>query len=179
MEKKDDRKNSKIRVLPFDIRQFQYGKLPTVEIDESNPEESIQSKVSIDDLKLPEVLSSRMFQHQVEGVLWLYNLHNKYPGGILGDDMGLGKTFQVTCLLASLFRKSEIIRTLIIAPVSVLSSWLRELNEFLLPYVKNIKIELLSSEVPKNRRQSILRYNILILYINSDNILLYFIIYDC
>ena len=42
-------------------------------------------------LPLPAALEQRMFPHQREGVQWLYNLHHRELGGILGDDMGLGK----------------------------------------------------------------------------------------
>ena len=45
-------------------------------------------------LDLPNELSTRMYDHQKEGVQWMYDLRTKYKGGILGDDMGLGKTFQ-------------------------------------------------------------------------------------
>ena len=45
-------------------------------------------------LDIPEELNARMYDHQKEGVQWMYDLRASYKGGILGDDMGLGKTFQ-------------------------------------------------------------------------------------
>ena len=36
-------------------------------------------------LNLPTELTSRMFDHQREGVQWLYGLHLANKGGILGD----------------------------------------------------------------------------------------------
>lgn len=33
-------------------------------------------------------LHAKLYQHQKEGVLWLWDLHTKNKGGILGDDMG-------------------------------------------------------------------------------------------
>ena len=45
-------------------------------------------------LDLPNALTARMFEHQKEGVQWMYDLRARHRGGILGDDMGLGKTFQ-------------------------------------------------------------------------------------
>lgn len=33
-------------------------------------------------------LTVKLYNHQKEGVLWLWCLHKKNKGGILGDDMG-------------------------------------------------------------------------------------------
>lgn len=118
-------------------------------------EEDLSPSVDISELNLPSELMSRMFAHQVEGVKWLYGLHTYHPGGILGDDMGLGKTFQVNCLLTGLMRSNKIQKVLIIAPVSVLPSWNRELVQHLAPYVKRIGIEMCSAEMTKKRRQKI------------------------
>lgn len=120
------------------------------ELEESNP------AADLSDLMLPEELKTRMFSHQVEGLQWLYGLHYSHPGGILGDDMGLGKTFQVSCLLTGLMRSNKIQRALIIAPVSVLPSWNRELIQHLAPYVKRVGIEMCSSEMSKKKRQKVL-----------------------
>lgn len=47
---------------------------------------------------LPSTIAKKLFPHQREGLKWLWSLHCKGKGGILGDDMGLGKTMQVhTC----------------------------------------------------------------------------------
>ena len=120
------------------------------QLEESNP------AADLSDLMLPEELKTRMFSHQVEGLQWLYGLHYSHPGGILGDDMGLGKTFQVSCLLTGLMRSNKIQRALIIAPVSVLPSWNRELIQHLAPYVKRVGIEMCSSEMSKKKRQKVL-----------------------
>ena len=45
--------------------------------------------------KLPPKVAKILFPHQLEGIKWLWGLHIKGMGGILGDDMGLGKTMQV------------------------------------------------------------------------------------
>ena len=44
---------------------------------------------------LPPKVAKILFPHQLEGIKWLWGLHIKGMGGILGDDMGLGKTMQV------------------------------------------------------------------------------------
>lgn len=45
-----------------------------------------------DDFSLPESIFEKLFDHQKEGIQWMYNLWRESKGGILGDDMGLGKT---------------------------------------------------------------------------------------
>lgn len=44
---------------------------------------------------LPQKIANILYPHQLEGIKWLWGLHIKGTGGILGDDMGLGKTMQV------------------------------------------------------------------------------------
>ncbi|OON20061.1 hypothetical protein X801_04061 [Opisthorchis viverrini] len=44
---------------------------------------------------VPGRIWSRLFEYQRTGVNWLWQLHQKQCGGILGDEMGLGKTIQV------------------------------------------------------------------------------------
>lgn len=74
-----------------------------------------------------------------------------------GDDMGLGKTFQVTVFLTSMMKHHLLKRVLIIAPVSVLESWKRELYQHLVPHVsKKLTIEVASSEMNKIKRKRIL-----------------------
>lgn len=46
-----------------------------------------------------------LFDHQVEGVKWLWEKYCQQKGAILGDDMGMGKTIQVAAFLLALFQK--------------------------------------------------------------------------
>ena len=128
---------------------------PVMRSESTDVEETVVGDIS--ELLLPQELTTRMFSHQVEGLQWLYGLHKSTSGGILGDDMGLGKTFQVNCLLTGLMRSNQIQRVLIVAPVSVLPSWNRELIQHLAPYVKRIAIEVCNAEMVKKKRQQILR----------------------
>ena len=138
----------------IDERQSNHSKpVMKTENDESKP----TLAADIQELLLPEELKTRMFAHQIEGLQWLYGLHYSHPGGILGDDMGLGKTFQVNCLLTGLMRSNRIQRVLIVAPVSVLPSWNRELVQHLAPHVKRVAIEMCNAEMAKKKRQQILK----------------------
>lgn len=107
-------------------------------------------------LPLPTAIDKRLFPHQRYGVQWMYSLHLKNCGGILGDDMGLGKTFQVTSFLTGAVMKSLAQKILILAPVSVLQNWERELNQFLKPEIPNVSIVLMTSEMTKKKRQKLL-----------------------
>ena len=112
---------------------------------------------TLEDLNLPEELMSRLYAHQQQGVEWLHSLHSStYTGGILGDDMGLGKTFQVVVFLTSLLRTGSAQRVLIVAPVSVLQSWHRELTEHMRPHVRRVLIETAGSDSSKKKRQRLL-----------------------
>ncbi|VDP53273.1 unnamed protein product [Schistosoma margrebowiei] len=51
---------------------------------------------------VPGSVWCRLFDYQRKGVKWLWDLHQKGYGGIIGDEMGLGKTIQIIALLAGL-----------------------------------------------------------------------------
>lgn len=53
------------------------------------------SGVMLKPYKLPGRIFKMLYPHQREGLRWLWVLHCRGTGGILGDDMGLGKTMQV------------------------------------------------------------------------------------
>lgn len=78
--------------------------------------------------KLPRRLFQMLYRHQQEGLRWLWALHCKATGGILADEMGLGKTMLVSGFLAGLFHSGLIKRSLIVAPKSVLTHWVKELS---------------------------------------------------
>ncbi|XP_065180569.1 DNA excision repair protein ERCC-6-like [Sycon ciliatum] len=72
----------------------------------------------------------KLYAHQRKGVQWLLDLHEKGCGGILADDMGLGKTVQITVYLASLVATERIHSALVMAPVSVLTAWQKEIKKW-------------------------------------------------
>ncbi|KAK9068214.1 hypothetical protein SSX86_012325 [Deinandra increscens subsp. villosa] len=77
---------------------------------------------------LPSKISNILYPHQREGLKWLWSLHCKGKGGILGDDMGLGKTMQICGFLAGLFHSNLIKRVLVVAPKTLLPHWMKELG---------------------------------------------------
>ncbi len=83
----------------------------------------------------PAALQAQLRDYQLEGYRWLSKLSYWGLGGCLADDMGLGKTVQA---LAVLIDRAEQGPTLVVAPTSVGTNWLRETERFaptLRPYL--------------------------------------------
>ncbi len=88
--------------------------------------------------KKPRNLKATLRPYQEAGFQWLSFLHEIGSGGVLADDMGLGKTVQTITLLLAVkaqIEKSEEdkkkkFRALIVAPTSVVTNWLREMDKF-------------------------------------------------
>lgn len=79
----------------------------------------------------PESISGTMKDYQVVGLKWLADLHKNGVNGILGDEMGLGKTLQTISLLAYLKESRSVSGPhLIVAPLSVLESWINEFKKW-------------------------------------------------
>jgi superfamily II DNA or RNA helicase len=91
---------------------------------------------------VPRDLRAMLRPYQVEGYHWLSRLWDARIGGILADDMGLGKTLQVIAVLARAHDRGELGSrvsvpaaqgrgpVLVIAPTSVVGTWLGELETF-------------------------------------------------
>ncbi|KAF6170510.1 hypothetical protein GIB67_031918 [Kingdonia uniflora] len=77
---------------------------------------------------LPAKIAKILYPHQRDGLRWLWSLHSRGTGGILGDDMGLGKTMQICSFLAGLFHSNLIKRVLVVAPKTLLAHWIKELS---------------------------------------------------
>jgi superfamily II DNA or RNA helicase len=76
--------------------------------------------------ELAGALASRLYDHQRDGVRWMWNLQLQGRGGILADDMGLGKTLQVAAFAAGLLRSRAAKRVLCLAPTTLLPHWGKE-----------------------------------------------------
>ena len=75
----------------------------------------------------PRALQAELRDYQVAGYHWLAKLSHWGLGGCLADDMGLGKTVQA---LGVLIDRAKMGPTLIVAPTSVGSNWVREAERF-------------------------------------------------
>ncbi|HSQ66819.1 MAG TPA: DEAD/DEAH box helicase, partial [Polyangiaceae bacterium] len=89
--------------------------------------------------KKPRNLKAQLRPYQEAGFQWLAFLHEIGSGGVLADDMGLGKTVQTIALMLYVKsldkeveegKKKKKFRALIVAPTSVVTNWLREMDKF-------------------------------------------------
>ena len=86
---------------------------------------------SLPQAPLPDGLHATLRPYQVTGFRWLSFLWQARLGGILADDMGLGKTLQALALVAAAKERGELDRpVLVVAPTSVLGTWVAEAARF-------------------------------------------------
>src|SRR5690606_9045808 len=92
---------------------------------------------AMEKLPQPEGFHGELRPYQQKGLNWMAFLDRFGLGACLADDMGLGKTIQLIALLLHEREKrsgdseaSAIGPTLLIAPTSVMSNWVRELERF-------------------------------------------------
>ncbi len=76
---------------------------------------------------VPSTLQAELRPYQHEGFLWLSRLCKRGFGACLADDMGLGKTVQA---LAVMLEHAPLGPTLVVAPASVCTNWVREISRF-------------------------------------------------
>ncbi|KAL7719226.1 DNA repair and recombination protein RAD26 [Entamoeba marina] len=94
-------------------------------------------------------LFSHLYTHQRVGLNWMFELHKLKKGGIIGDEMGLGKTLMILSLIEALqsceyyyAQHTEIPNekkgglkgtngnVLIVAPLTLVSHWVKEAHRF-------------------------------------------------
>ncbi|KAF7988961.1 hypothetical protein HCN44_007271 [Aphidius gifuensis] len=89
--------------------------------------------------KVPKLIWKKLYEYQKVSVRWLWELHGRGLGGLLGDEMGLGKTVQIIAFLAGL-DCSELLSdgsrfrglgpTLIICPATLLEQWVEHFHNW-------------------------------------------------
>ncbi|MGD7788030.1 SNF2-related protein [Propionibacteriaceae bacterium Y1700] len=81
--------------------------------------------------EVPDALRATLRPYQLDGFRWLSLLWDLGLGGILADDMGLGKTLQVLATALRAKERGELTDPMVIvAPTSVLATWVGEVERF-------------------------------------------------
>ncbi|HYO86484.1 MAG TPA: DEAD/DEAH box helicase [Dermatophilaceae bacterium] len=80
---------------------------------------------------VPAGVQAQLRPYQVDGFRWLSMLWDAGLGGVLADDMGLGKTLQTLTLLAGEAERGQLTApVLVVAPTSVVGTWVAEAAKF-------------------------------------------------
>lgn len=98
-------------------------------------------------------IERQLYAYQKEGLLWMWDLHLRKRGGVLGDDMGLGKTIQVVAFLSGMFDGDMIKCALLIMPVSLIANWKKEFQA----WAPGIAIHEYHSGSKKERQKNLAR----------------------
>jgi superfamily II DNA or RNA helicase len=92
--------------------------------------ESVKA-MHVRDGDVPVGLRASLRAYQKQGLGWLQFLTELRAGGILADDMGLGKTLTTLALLQWRKEREPAQKpSLVVAPTSVITNWLREASRF-------------------------------------------------
>lgn len=110
--------------------------------------------------------NGKLFPYQESGVKWLSYMADNKCGCILADSMGLGKTVQIILLLAHLKNTVSNFHGLVIAPVSLLENWRREIIKF----YPSLNVHINYGEERINYYKELLDYDVIITsYANAQN----------
>ncbi len=97
----------------------------------------------------PAALTAELRPYQRDGFGWLASLWDLELGGILADDMGLGKTLQTLALVChARVRDPDVAPFLVVAPTSVVSSWVDEAGRF----APALRVEAVTDTLAKSGR---------------------------
>ncbi|XP_063983624.1 DNA excision repair protein ERCC-6-like [Diachasmimorpha longicaudata] len=125
------RKRNPCRTLDDGDEEHYHSRLSKLPRASVNPSQTSLRTIS-NLFKLPKSLWKRLYPFQRVSVHWLWELHTRNLGGLLGDEMGLGKTIQIIAFLAGL-DCSELLSdggrfrglgpSLIVCPATLLEQW--------------------------------------------------------
>lgn len=90
-------------------------------------QDNIRTNSNISTLKN---LNATFYPYQENGFNWLCFMSGSGLGSVLADEMGLGKTLQIIALFDFLKNKNKELHFLVVAPVSLLLNWKREIEKF-------------------------------------------------
>ena len=90
-----------------------------------------EAEVTAEETEAYPWLEASLQPHQVAGLNWMIKAYRYGINGILADEMGLGKTIQTISFLGFLKFECHLKGpSLVVAPLSVLTSWVNEFKRF-------------------------------------------------
>ena len=110
----------------FEIYRLNLGDLLTTE--EKEICEKLSNLEEVPEYSLSDNFGKIARDYQKRGHHWLRFLYENKLGACLSDEMGLGKTLQTLMFIDGLY--DEVKNILIVAPVSIISNWVSEINHF-------------------------------------------------
>tara|TARA_Y100000389_G_C17468130_1_gene527655 strand:+ start:3259 stop:5817 length:2559 start_codon:yes stop_codon:yes gene_type:complete len=92
----------------------------------------IKKLLKTESITVPKELNAKLWEHQEEGMQWLYSRLLQGLNPILADEMGLGKTLQAIATLLALRENNKKcdMPSLVICPASVVANWEHEFHKF-------------------------------------------------
>lgn len=110
---------------------YPQGSYEEHKLETRNPHPTVADLEFDGGYKLPGDIHPALFEYQLNGVKWFWELHKKDCGGILADEMGLGKTIQTVAFLAGLQHSGMLSKpALIVAPATILKQWVAEFQQW-------------------------------------------------
>ena len=117
----------------------------------------LQNQLSNEPVHAPTDLKATLYPYQETGFKWLRYITRSECGCVLGDEMGLGKTLQVIALMVD---RAPLKQTpyLVVAPLSLLENWRRELARF----APNLQSIVHHGAARTGRYSDLLKYDVVI-----------------
>ncbi|KAJ3281004.1 hypothetical protein HK104_000270 [Borealophlyctis nickersoniae] len=122
----------------------EYAEAPLTEVDAQEQLKALLENVKHTEdvtpiekrLPTPKSLTIQLLEHQKLGLEWMLKMENgTNRGGILADDMGLGKTIQsIATIVSNPPTNDKRKLTLVIAPVSLILQWKKEIEQKVRPF---------------------------------------------
>lgn len=95
-----------------------------------NYKAALSNVATLKPVHVPQSLTAQLRSYQLTGLNWLNILDEMRFGGCLADDMGLGKSIQIIAFMLLLREKRAPETHLLVAPTTLLYSWLDEFKKF-------------------------------------------------